>query len=117
MLNDWDTLLSEIRQFVTERDWDRFHDPKNLAMAVVSEAGELAAELRWIPSHEADAFAQSEQARPQLEAEAADVAITLMMFCDRAGIDLTKAIREKMSKNREKYPVDTHKGRHDAPTQ
>ena len=115
-MTEWDELLADIRHFVTERDWDRFHDPKNLAMAVVSEAGELAAELRWIPSDQADAFAQSEKARPQLEAEAADVAITLMMFCDRTGIDLAQAIRSKMAKNRAKYPVDDHKGRHDGPT-
>ncbi len=106
-----DELLEDIRAFVRERDWDRFHDPKNLAMAVVSEAGELAAELRWVPSEDADTFAQREEIRPRIEAEAADVAITLMMFCDRVGIDLGEAMRRKMQVNRAKYPVDEARGK------
>ena len=57
-----DSLLDDIRAFVRERDWEQFHDPKNLAMAVASEAGELCAELRWVPSADADAwFAQAQQ--------------------------------------------------------
>jgi NTP pyrophosphatase (non-canonical NTP hydrolase) len=107
------TVLEDIRAFVREREWEPFHDPKNLAMAVVSEAGELAAELRWVPSHEADAFAQREDVRPRVEAEAADVAITLLMFCDRVGIDLAEAMRAKLAVNRAKYPVERVRGRHD----
>ncbi len=106
-------VLEDIRAFVRERDWEQFHDPKNLAMAVVSEAGELAAELRWVPSEEADAFARREDVRPRVEAEAADVAITLLMFCDRVGIDLAAAMRAKLAVNRAKYPVEEVQGRHD----
>jgi NTP pyrophosphatase (non-canonical NTP hydrolase) len=106
-------ILEEIRAFVREREWDQFHDPKNLAMAVVSEAGELAAELRWVPSHEADEFAGREDVRARIEDEAADVAITLLMLCDRVGFDLGDAIRAKMAKNRAKYPVDRVRGRHE----
>jgi NTP pyrophosphatase (non-canonical NTP hydrolase) len=111
-MDELKTVIEDIRAFVAERDWERFHDPKNLAMAVVSEAGELAAELRWVRSDEADAFARREDVRPRLEAEAADVAITLLMFCDRAGIDLGRAMVAKLQKNREKYPVEAHRGRH-----
>jgi len=98
-------IREKIRGFVRERRWEPFHDPKNLAMAVVSEAGELAAELRWVPSEEADAFSQREDVKPRLEAEAADVAITLLMFCDRAGIDLPRAMEAKLRRNAEKYPA------------
>lgn len=100
-------MMEEIRTFVAERDWEPFHDPKNLAMAVVSEAGELAAELRWVPSEQADTFANREDVRGRIEDEAADVAITLLMFCDRVGIDLSSAMRAKLEKNRLKYPVET----------
>ena len=55
-LEGLDEVLEDIRAFVRERDWERFHDPKNLAMAVVSEAGELAAELRWVDNADADRF-------------------------------------------------------------
>lgn len=99
------TLLDAIRAFVAEREWEPFHDPKNLAMAVASEAGELCAELRWVASEEADAYAAREEVRPRLEDEAADVAICLLMFCDRVGIDLAGAMRAKLEKNRAKYPA------------
>lgn len=104
-MDDIAAVLDDIRAFVRERDWEQFHDPKNLAMAVASEAGELVAELRWVPSHDADAFAKREDVRPRIEDEAADVAITLLMFCDRVGIDLAAAMRRKLVKNRAKYPV------------
>ena len=103
---DLRTVVPLIRAFVDERRWEPFHDPKNLAMAVASEAGELVAELRWVASEEADAFAAREDVQARLRDEAADVAITLLMFCDRAGIDLEQAIRDKLKKNAEKYPVD-----------
>lgn len=111
---DFAAVLDDIRAFVHERDWERFHDPKNLAMAVASEAGELVAELRWVASEQADAYARREDVRPRLEAEAADVAITLLMFCDRTGIDLVAAMRHKLVQNRAKYPVDAVRGRHDS---
>lgn len=112
-MDDFTAALDEIRAFVRERDWERFHDPKNLAMAVASEAGELVAELRWVPSEEADAFARRPDVRARLEEEAADIAITLLMFCDRANIDLLAAMRRKLRKNAEKYPVDVVRGRHE----
>ena len=102
---DVETLQKRLAEFARERDWEPFHDPKNLAMAVVSEAGELAAELRWVASQESDAFCRRPDARSRIEDEIADVAITLLMLCDRTGIDLNAAIRGKLVKNREKYPA------------
>jgi dCTP diphosphatase len=101
---DLTAVHERIRAFVREREWEPFHDPKNLAMAIASEAGELCAELRWVASEDADAFAQRADVRPRIEDEVADVAITLLMFVDRAGIDLPRAIDAKMEKNRAKYP-------------
>lgn len=107
-------LIDDIRQFVRERDWDRYHDPKNLAMAVASEAGELSAILRWVHSDEADLRARG-ALRVALEEEAADVAICLLMLCDRVGIDIVEASRTKLARNREKYPADVVYGRADVP--
>jgi dCTP diphosphatase len=100
-----------IRTFVRERGWEQFHDPKNLAMAIASEAGELAAELRWVPSAEADAFTARPDVNARVADEAADVLITLLMFFDRAGIDPIAALRAKMAKNAAKYPSDRVHGK------
>jgi len=106
-------VLNDIRDFVSERNWEQFHDPKNLAMAVASEAGELVAELRWVASHEADEWCRDEENRARVSDELADVAITVFMLSDRLGIDLLEAMRSKLVKIREKYPADTYRGRRD----
>jgi len=103
-MSELEEVMGEIRAFVAARGWEPFHDPKNLAMAVASEAGELCAELRWIASDRADEFTQRPDVRQGVEDEAADVAITLLMFCDRVGIDLVSAIRRKLKKNALRYP-------------
>lgn len=108
-------LLENIRSFVHERDWDQYHDPKNLTMAVASEAGELSAVLRWVHNDEADERSRSTH-REALEAEVADVAICLLMLCDRVGIDLIHAAHAKLELNRQKYPADVVRGKADTPS-
>lgn len=105
-----EALLEELRAFVAEREWRAFHDPKNLAMAVVSEAGELAQELRWIRNDEADAHCAG-PARERIADEAADVLITTLLFCDRVGLDPVAEARRKLAKNAAKYPADEVRGR------
>ena len=68
-----DELRAELRAFVAARDWQQFHDPKNLAMLVASEAGELLAEYRWVQSDEADAHSRDPATRERIAAEVADV--------------------------------------------
>ncbi len=109
-MRDLDRLLDRLREFTEERDWAQFHDPKNLAMLLASEAGELVALLRWVPNAEADAFVRGPADRPAVEAEAADVAIALLLFCDRAGIDLARAVEAKIAVNAAKYPVALSRG-------
>jgi dCTP diphosphatase len=69
---DLAALVAQLRQFVAERDWAQFHDPKNLAMLVGSEAGELVAEYRWVRSEEADAHSHDPAARARIAAEIGD---------------------------------------------
>ena len=94
MTDRLEEVLVRLRGFVADREWAQFHDPKNLAMAVASEAGELLAEYRWVAS------------------EAADVGISLLLFCDRIGVDLVEAISRKIELNAAKYPVVESRGRH-----
>ena len=112
-----EAVMQELRAFVAERDWGQFHDPKNLAMAIGSEAGELLAEYRWVSNTDADAHSQKPKPRARIAAEVADVGIALLLFCDRTGVDLIEAIREKVAKNRVNYPVELSRGRSERPSQ
>src|SRR5262249_58831973 len=106
-----DALIATLRQFVAQRDWAQFHDPKNLAMLVASEAGELVAEYRWVRGEDADARSREPAARARIAAEVADVGIALLLLCDRIGLDLPLAIEEKLARNVARYPVETSRGR------
>jgi NTP pyrophosphatase (non-canonical NTP hydrolase) len=108
-------LTAALRKFVDEREWRQFHDPKNLAMLVASEAGELVAEYRWIRGEEADAYSNAPASRVRIAAEVADVGIALLLLCDRIGLDVTKAIEDKLAKNAARYPVEKSRGRADRP--
>jgi dCTP diphosphatase len=110
-----DSINARLRQFVADRDWSKFHNPKNLAMAIASEAGELLAELRWVEGEEADQFVSDPVHRANVEQEAADIAIALLLFCDRAGIDLLEAVERKIELNEQNYPVELTKGRSERP--
>jgi dCTP diphosphatase len=109
-MSDIERVVSRLRTFTAERDWGQFHDPKNLAMLLASEAGELTGLLRWVGNAEADAFVRSDEHRAAVESEVADVAIALLLFCDRAGIELLPAIEAKITRNAEKYPVELSRG-------
>lgn len=109
-----DDILEALRAFVAEREWAPFHDPKNLAMAVGSEAGELLSELRWIRSEDAEAHCRG-PARERIADELGDVLITTLMLCDRIGLDPVETIQRKMAKNAAKYPVHAARGRADRP--
>jgi dCTP diphosphatase len=110
-----EALLPQLRAFVAERDWARFHDPKNLAMLLASEAGELLAEYRWISTGEADAASREPGLRARVADEIGDVGIALLLLCDRIGIDLAQAMAAKLELNRRRYPADQVRGRADRP--
>lgn len=112
MADRLDEIMVRLREFVAERDWSQFHDPKNLAMAVASEAGELLAEYRWITNAEADAWSKEPENKRRVAMEAADVGIALLLLCDRVGIDLIAAMQEKVENNAANYPVAISRGRH-----
>lgn len=115
-MDQLESVLKDLRVFVAEREWEQFHDPKNLAMAISSEAGELLAEYRWVNNAEADDYSRQPEPRGRIAAEVADVGIALLLFCDRIGLDLMKAIGEKIARNRDNYPVERSRGRWVRPT-
>lgn len=98
-------MLESVRAFVREREWEPFHDPKNLAMAIASEAGELCAELRWVPSAEADAHCRDREARQRVLDELADVTICVLMLADRLEVDLGEVVHDKLARIKDKYPL------------
>jgi NTP pyrophosphatase (non-canonical NTP hydrolase) len=111
------SLVEELRGFVAEREWSQFHDPKNLVMLLASEAGELLAEYRWVRNDNADDFSREPEARQRIANEIGDVGIALWLLCDRIGIDLQAAMRDKLQRNRRRYPVEISKGRAARPTE
>jgi dCTP diphosphatase len=110
-----DELRAQLRDFVAARDWQQFHDPKNLAMLVASEAGELLAEYRWVRSDEADVHSREPAARARITAEMADVGIGLLLLCERLGVDLVELMAAKVAVNAERYPAETSRGKAERP--
>lgn len=107
-----DTLRREIAAFIHARDWEQFHDPKNLSMAIATEAAELMEHFRWVHSANAHETLRDEQTLAGVRDEVADVFAFLLSFVNAAGIDLTQALRDKMIRNGQKYPVEQYKGKY-----
>lgn len=105
-----DELKSAVRKFCDERQWEQFHTPKNLAMAIAAEAGELLEPLLWIDGEASADAAREPDMRQQLMDELADVLILCTRLADVTEIDLSQAIEDKLAKNREKYPVSKSRG-------
>lgn len=95
-------LIDLIHRFAEDRQWRQFHTPKNLAMAICGEAGELAAELQWLTPEESASLGEGQ--REAVRLEAADVAIYLLRLCDVLGIDLARAVRDKIALNEARFP-------------
>jgi NTP pyrophosphatase (non-canonical NTP hydrolase) len=103
-----EALQARVRQFATERDWDQFHSPKNLAMALSVEAAELVEEFQWLTEEQSRNLDAERRERVRLEA--ADVFIYLLRIADKLGIDLVTAAGDKIVLNERKYPADRVRG-------
>ena len=114
-MTDAATTVEEIRErvmtFARERDWEQFHSPKNLSMALAAEAGELMEHFLWTESQASAATLADPRKRSKIEDELADVVIYALEFANIGGIDLAKAIEAKLAQNAAKYPVEKAKGR------
>ncbi len=116
MQDDRDTTVWQLRQemahFVAERDWEQFHDPKNLAMSIAIEAAELMEHFQWLTSEEARDVLKYPEEMTEIADELADIVSFVMSFANRCGIDVTQALRRKMQANRRKYPAEKFKGKY-----
>lgn len=107
-LSELQDLRDLIRAFVAERDWDKFHTPKNLAVSLNVEAGELLEPFQWVAIGSTDELTELQLL--QVRHESADVLVYLIRLADKLGIDLGAAVREKLELNRLKYPADVVRG-------
>lgn len=102
-------LTRAIRRFADERDWEQFHSPKNLAMAMIVEAGELVEHFQWLTQEQS----KTPPDKNGVEQEMADILIYLLRLADRLNVDLLEAANNKLLVNEKKYPVAKAKGRAD----
>jgi dCTP diphosphatase len=106
-----ETLKAAMGQFVAEREWERFHSPKNLSMGLSVEAAELMEHFLWIGNEESRQAGSDRAKLGEIADEMADVACYLLALANTLGIDLSEAIFAKLMKNSQKYPVKKYRGR------
>jgi NTP pyrophosphatase (non-canonical NTP hydrolase) len=105
------SLQGQLRAFAAERDWEPFHTPKNLVMALAGEVGELTEIFQWLTPAESAAVMSDEIRGGQVRDELADVFAYLLSVADALDVDLERALADKMVKNAAKYPVQAARGR------
>lgn len=120
-LTDAETTVAELKKrvlaFARERDWEQFHAPKNLSMALAAEAGELMEHFLWAEPSSSRNVARDPGKRTKIEEELADVIIYALEFANVTGIDVAAVIEAKMAANAKKYPVEKARGRSDKYTE
>ncbi|MCA2217983.1 nucleotide pyrophosphohydrolase [Jidongwangia harbinensis] len=103
-------LTEHVRDFARERDWEQFHTPKNLAMALAGEVGELLAEFQWLTPEQSAAVMTDADLGPRVRAEIGDVTIYLVRLADVLGIDLVQAAADKLADSGRRYTVEAAHG-------
>lgn len=98
-------LMIEIAAFADARNWDQFHTPKNLAMAIAGEAGELVAEFQWLKPEESFLAAMGKEKLRDVELEIADVTIYLLRLADKLEVDIASVVRDKIQINEKRFPA------------
>jgi NTP pyrophosphatase (non-canonical NTP hydrolase) len=110
-MSDLEQLTLRLRDFAQARDWEQFHSPKNLSMALIVEAAELVEHFQWLTEDQSRAL--SAVKLREVELEMADVFVYLLRMADCLGVDLAEAAWRKIGINEEKYPADKARGRAD----
>lgn len=103
-----DGLNARLLQFARDRDWEQFHSPKNLAMALAGECGELLEHFQWLSEAQSSSLPPAK--RREVAAELADILIYLIRLSERLGIDLIAATHDKIAHNETRYPVEKTRG-------
>ncbi len=100
-----ESLKAEVADFIRQRQWERYHDPKAVAMSIAIEAAELLEAFQWLEPDESWAAVKDESQRNQVADELADVLIYCLSFANLADIDLSTAIRSKLNRNKKRFPI------------
>lgn len=103
-----ESLRDVLREFAKDRDWDQFHTPKNLSMALIAEAAELIEHFQWVDGDKSHLL--KPKTRQAVEEELADILIYLVRISDKLGVDLLQASGRKIELNAQKYPADKVRG-------
>ena len=118
-MTDQTTTVADLRgrlaQFVADRQWQGYHDAKNLAMAIAIEAAELMEHFQWVRSDEVPAVVANPAAREKIGEEIADVACYLLSLVNALDFDLAAIVEAKIRRNEQKYPADRFRGRYFKP--
>lgn len=107
-MKNLDDIKARLQTFAKNRDWDKFHSPKNLSMALSVEVAELVENFQWISESQSKRLSAKSLAK--VEDEIADVQIYLILLADKLGVDILATVDRKINKNEKKYPVDKVKG-------
>ena len=114
-MNDAETSIDQLRQlvadFVAARDWQTFHSPKNISMALAIEAAELMEHFQWVTIDASRELPRDPAKRHEIGEELADVICYSLAMANTLGLDVATIVREKMKRNEAKYPVDRYRGR------
>jgi NTP pyrophosphatase (non-canonical NTP hydrolase) len=106
--SDFDGIKKQVRQFVVERDWDQFHSPKNLSMALIVEAAELVEHFQWLTEEQSCNLSPEKLA--EVEQELADIQVYLISLAEKLKLNLISAVEKKLVLNAQKYPVNQVRG-------
>lgn len=101
-------LKEKLRRFAAERDWDQFHSPKNLSMALIAEVAELVEHFQWLTEEQSQNLSPEKIA--EIELELADIQVYLVRLADKLHVDLMAAVEKKLDLNAKKYPADKVRG-------
>ena len=115
-MSDQTTTLTELKslvaEFIAQRRWQQFHDPKNLTMSIAIEAAELMEHFQWARTDELEDLLRDAKLRTEVTDELADVLAFVLSLANVLHVDLSDALRRKMAQNAQKYPADQFKGRY-----
>jgi NTP pyrophosphatase (non-canonical NTP hydrolase) len=107
---DVERLTDRVREFTTERDWEQFHTPRNLLLALIGEIGELSEIFQWRTDEDASRVMEDEASAKRVRDELADVLYYLLRLADVLGVDVGEALLSKLEDNAQKYPVHLARG-------
>ena len=107
---DIDKIKNDLRKFAEERDWEQFHSPKNLTMALSGEVGELSEIFQWLSEEQSKKENINDEDLEKVREEVADILLYIIRLSDKLDIDLEHAVLDKLKINKEKYPIELSKG-------